>query len=295
MFVLEIFLKVAMAKKTKDLEAEMESMAPAEVEAPSPSTVSVTETETTVTPMPSRSREWMQKKYPERTWESDEALDNDMANELEVAESRLASYAESDERIARILDLNPDFALVVDAMDKGMPFLVALRRYAGDIFESAPVEGDDDFEAYKDAAEAFLAEKKKTDEEIATRNTNLQNSETRFVEYVERQGWDEAKQDAFAKFVVDSLNALSMGDVSEAYLDIMRDAFTHDEDVEDAKEAGAIEARNEKITAKRIKEATETDGMPMGGGSSPIVEEEEPEEDDFLGMAEKRYRNREFK
>lgn len=292
MFVLEIFLKVAMAKKTKDLEAEMESMAPAEVEAPSPSTVSVTETETTVTPMPSRSREWMQKKYPERTWESDEALDNDMANVLEAAESRLASYAESDERIARILDLNPDFALVVDAMDKGMPFLVALRRYAGDIFESAPVEGDDDFEAYKDAAEAFLAEKKKTDEEIATRNTNLQNSETRFVEYVERQGWDEAKQDAFAKFVVDSLNALSMGDVSEAYLDIMRDAFTHDEDVEDAKEAGAIEARNEKITAKRIKEATETDGMPMGGGSSPIVEEEEPEDDDFLGGVLRSYEKR---
>lgn len=292
MFVLEIFLKVAMAKKTKDLEAEMEPLTPSEVETPSPSTVSVTETETTVTPMPSRSREWMQKKYPERTWESDEALDNDMANELEAAESRLASYAESDERIARILDLNPDFALVVDAMDKGMPFLVALRRYAGDIFESAPVEGDDDFEAYKDAAEAFLAEKEKTDKEIATRNTNLHNSETRFVEYVERQGWDEAKQDAFAKFVVDSLNALSMGDVSEAYLDIMRDAFTHDEDVEDAKEAGAIEARNEKITAKRIKEATETDGMPMGGGSSPIVEEEEPEDNSFLGSVLRDYERR---
>ena len=72
-------------------------------------------------------------------------------------------------------------------------------------------------------------------------------------------------------------------------------AYTHDNDVEDAKEAGAIEARNSKIMAKRIKEKTDTDGMPIGGGSSPIVTEEEPEEDDFLGMAEKRYRNREFK
>lgn len=284
-----------MAKKKDILEEQIEVVTPPAESEEAPSTVSVTETETTVTPPPSRSREWMQKKYPERTWENDEAFDNDVVNELETADTRLASYAESDERIARILDLNPDFALVIDAMDKGMPFLVALRRYAGDIFESAPAEGDDDFEAYKDAAEAFLADKKKTDEEIATRNTNLQNSETRFVEYVERQGWDEAKQDAFAKFVVDSLNALSMGDVSEAYLDIMRDAFTHDEDVEDAKEAGAIEARNEKITAKRIKANEETDGMPMGGGTSPIVEEEYPEEDDFLGASVNRWKNRQFK
>ena len=73
-------------------------------------------------------------------------------------------------------------------------------------------------------------------------------------------------------------------------------AYKHDTDVEDAKEAGAIEARNEKITAKRIKEKTETDGMPLGGGSSPIVEEEMYEDDDdFLGAAAKRYRNREFK
>lgn len=280
-----------MAEKKDILEEQVEVVTPPAEGEDAPSTVSVTETETTVTP-PSRSREWMHKKYPERTWENDEALDDDMANELEAAETRLASYAESDERIARILDLNPEFALVIDAMDKGMPFLVALRRYAGDIFESAPAEGDDDFEAYKEAAEAFLADKKKTDEEIATRNTNLQNSETRFVEYVERQGWDEAKQDAFAKFVVDSLNALSMGDVSEAYLDIMRDAFTHDEDVEDAKEAGAIEARNEKITAKRIKANEETDGMPMGGGTSPIVEEDMEADNSIIGGILRDYERR---
>lgn len=254
--------------------------------------VQVTETTTSVTPTPSRSREWMQKKYADRNWEDDATYDEDLTTHLEDTDARLATYAESDERIARILDLNPEFALVLDAMDKGMPFLVALRRYAGDIFDSAPVEGDDDFEAYHEAAEAYLAEKKKTDEDIATRNTNLKDSEARFVEFVESQGWDEAKQDAFVKFVVDSLNALSVGDVSEKYLNIMRDAFTHDEDVEDAKEAGAIEARNQKITTKRIKETTETDGLPMGGGSSPIVEEEMPEDDDFLGGVLRSYEKR---
>lgn len=291
MFVLEIFLKVAMAKKTKDLEAEMESMAPVEVETPSPSTVSVTETETTVTPMPSRAREYLQKKYPERTWETDEQFDEDVVRELETADTRLSDYADADERINRILDLNPEFVLVLDAMDKGMPFIVALRKYAGEVFDSLPEEGDPDWDAYSKAADDYLANKKKTDEEIATRNSNLEKSDAEFTKFVEANVPDE-KQDAFVEFVKDNLKALSMGTVSELFMQSMLDAFNHDEDIEDAKEAGAIEARNEKITAKRIKEATETDGMPMGGGSSPIVEEEEPEDDSFLGSVLRDYERR---
>lgn len=273
----------------------MEQVAPVEAETPSPSTVSVAETETTVTPMPSRARDYLQKKYPERTWESDEQYDEDLAQELEDADTRLAEYAKADERINRILDLNPEFVLVLDAMDKGMPFIVALRKYAGEVFDSLPEEGDPDWDAYSKAADDYLANKKKTDEEIATRNSNLEKSDAEFTKFVEANV-EEDKQDAFVEFVKDNLKALSMGTVSELFMQSMLDAFNHDEDIEDAKEAGAIEARNAKITAKRIKETTETDGMPMGGGISPVVAEPDmDEEDDFLGMAEKRYRNREFK
>ena len=281
-----------MAKKKINDEVPMEvEVAPEMVEEMAPE-VTVTETETTVSPAPSRAREWMQNKYPDATWENDASYDEHLVNHLEDADMRLATYAASDARIARTLELNPEFALVLDAMDKGMPFRVALRRYAGDILGDEPVKGDDDYEAYMEAAEAYLAEKKKVDDEVAMRNTNLEASNKRFVEFVESQGWDEAKQDAFVKFVVDGISALNIGDVSEAYLNIMRDAFTHDEDVEEAKEAGAIEARNKKIVAKRIKAQTETDGMPRGGAASPIVEEEQPEDDDFLSGVLRSYEKR---
>lgn len=272
-----------MARKKIENEVPMEADVATEMVEEAAPEVTVTETETTVSPAPSRAREWMQNKYPDATWEDDASYDEHLANHLEDTESRLTTYTDSDARIARILDLNPEFALVLDAMDKGMPFRVALRRYAGDILADEPQKGDDDYEAYMEAAEAYLAEKKKVDDEVALRNTNLEASNKRFVEFVESQGWDEAKQDAFVKFVVDSISALNIGDVSEAYLNIMRDAFTHDEDVEEAKEAGAIEARNKKITAKRIKAETETDGMPRGGASSPIVEEEVEDDDSVLG------------
>lgn len=281
-----------MAKKKINDEVPMEvEVAPEMVEEMAPE-VTVTETETTVSPASSRAREWMQNKYPDATWEDDASYDEQLVNHLEDADMRLATYADSDARIARILELNPEFALVLDAMDKGMPFRVALRRYAGDILGDEPVKDDDDYEAYMEAAEAYLAEKKKVDDEVAMRNTNLEASNKRFVEFVESQGWDEAKQDAFVKFVVDGISALNIGDVSEAYLNIMRDAFTHDEDVEEAKEAGAIEARNKKIVAKRIKVQTETDGMPRGGAASPIVEEDVETDDSVLGGILRDYEKR---
>lgn len=281
-----------MAKKIENIEEQTSpEMAETATMEPAPE-VTITETSTTVAPEPMRSRKWMQEKYADAAWEDDAQYDEALTKHLEDTDARLASYAESDERIARILDLNPEFAMVLDAMDKGMPFRVALRRYVGDILAEEPEKGDDDFEAYREAAEAYLAEKKKTDDDIALRNSNLAESDKRFIAFVESQGWDEVKQDAFVKFVVDGINALDRGEVSEQYLAAMRDAFTHDEDVEEAKEAGAIEARNERITAKRIKANTETDGMPRGGGSSPIITEEEPEDDSFLGGVLRDYERR---
>ncbi len=264
-----------MAVKKEDLEEKMPVQEPSTAgETPSPS-AEVTVTETTVTPSMPRSREWMQTKYPDKQWESDEALDEEVAALLAEYEERLATYAESDKRIARILNLNPDFWKVLDAMDKGMPFMTALRTYAGDLVEAIPAEGDEGFEEYQKAAEEYLAEKKRSDERIAERNANLEKSNNAFVAFVDAN-LPEEKRDAYVQFVQDNLNALDMGIVSDKFMRSMLDAFNYDEDIEDAKEAGAIEARNTKITAERIKAENETDGLPMGGGTSPIVEEEQP-------------------
>lgn len=276
-------------EKIEEMETPMETPETADV---SPE-VTVTEESTTVSPT-SRTREWMQKKYADKSWESDELLDEDVAAHLADTDERLSSYEESDSVMGDLMERDPEFALVINAMSKGMPFRVALRRYLGDILADEPVEGDPDWDAYRKASDEYLAEKKKTDEEIATRTANIAKSDEELEAFMDAQGWNEQEQSDFVEFLRTSLRTIGMGEISPQFLAMMRDAFMHDQDVEEAKEAGAIEARNEKITAKRIKESEATDGIPMGGGSSPIVEDE-PEEDDFLGAAAKRYRNKEFK
>ena len=282
-------------EKEKDmiLEQEMVETMPAE-EATTEPEVSVTETTVSATPT-SRSRAWMQSKYPDEEWADDTAYEDKLTNHLEGTDAALAKYKESDEVISDLMERNPEFAMVIMAMRKGMPFEAALRRYLGDIFKDTVEEGDPDWDALKKASDEFLAEKKKSDEEIATRTTNLEESDRILKEFVERNFATEDEQVAFVEYLRSILQNIHMGQLSEEFFTMALKAYKHDTDVEDAKEAGAIEARNEKITAKRIKEKTDTDGMPMGGGSSPIVEEDMEEDDDFLGAAAKRYRNRDFK
>ena len=292
MFVLGIYFTNAMAEKKEVLEEQIETtMSPAEGE-DAPSTVSVTETETTVTPPPSRSREWMQNRYPEAQWPDDDAYDNAVADHLVETDEKLNRYVANDEVIGDIIDRNPEFGLIIQAMHKGMPFEVALRRYMGDIFGDEADEDDPNWEELKKASDEFLAEKKKNEEQIATRTKNLEASDALLTEFVERNFPTEDEQIAFVEYLRNTLQNISMGEFSDAFFEMMLKAYKHDEDIEDAKEAGAIEARNAKITAKRVKAAEETDGMPMGGGTSPIVEEDMEADNSITGGILRYYERR---
>lgn len=279
-----------MAKK-KEINNQHDVSIPEEVNSDVMPDVTITETSTTVEPATMRSREWMQKKYADEEWADDAIYDERLTQHLEDSDARLAEYAESDAIISDIIDRNPEFAMVMDAMRRGMPFRVALSRYLGDIVGGAE-EGDPDWDELKKASDEFLAEKKKAEDEIATRNSNLDKSNALLTEFVERMFPTEQEQVDFVEYLRSTLSNIGMGDFSEAFFDMVYKAYMHDADVEDAKETGAIEARNEKITAKRIKAEAETDGMPMGGSASPIVVEEEPEEDDFLSSVLRDYEKR---
>lgn len=279
-----------MAKK-KDTIQQEEVISPDEMNGGVIPDVTITETSTTVEPAPSLSRDWMQKKYADEEWADDAQYDERLMKHLEDSDKRLAEYEESDAMISDIIDRNPEFAMVVDAMHRGMPFRVALRRYLGDILGDVE-EGDPDWDELKKASDEFLAEKKRADEEIATRNSNLEKSDILLTEFVERMFPSEKDQVDFVEYLRSTLRTIGRGEFTDAFFDMMYKAYMHDKDVEDAKEAGAIEARNEKITSKRIKAQAETDGMPTGGSSSPIVMDEEPEDDDFLSGVLRDYKNR---
>jgi hypothetical protein len=214
-----------------------------------------------------RSRQFMSGKYPDNNWASDEEYETALADHLEDADRRLAGYAETDEQIARILDMNPDFALVLQDMGKGVPFRVALRRHVEDL---TPVEGDEDYSEYIKAAEEYATRKKELDDRIATRTANLEESDKTFAQFIDSQGWDEQKKQGYIDFVSTMVETLETGVVSTDVLQMFSNAYTHDDDVAEALEEGQIEGRNQKIRTQRVKQ-NNVDGVPAGGGSAPAT------------------------
>lgn len=233
-------------------------------------------------PPVSRSRTFMSGKYPDATWEDDDAYETALADHLEGTDKILSEYQLNDQRIADIIERHPDFALVLEDLSKGVPFRVALRRNI-DLSDLTPEEQDKDYDDWKAASDEYLENKRKTDEEINTRNTNLPVSEKRFSDFIDsRTDWDDQKKEGFVKFFQDVLMEVARGEITDRTLSMFSDAYTHDEDVETAMEEGKTEGRNDKIVSRRIKQDQNTDQVPDSGGSNPAPEPPADEPEDIF-------------
>lgn len=240
----------------------------------------ITETEM-VTPT-SRSKEWMRTKYPKSEWADDDAYENALADHLASTDAELEGYRAGDEALGNIMERDPDFARVMDAVRNGMPFGVALRTYMGDLSDYEPAEGEPDYEAYRKASDEYLANKKKAEDEIAERNANLETFGGTWDAYVTERGLTEEQESAFEAEMRQLLTEIGKGNISRDSLDLLYNGLMHDKDVAEAQEEATIQAKNAKIEAKRIKEASQTDGLPQGGGSNPAATEDVDAEDDDI-------------
>lgn len=234
----------------------------------------------------SRSRNWMKAKYPESNWENDDAYEESLYKHLEDTDLALSDYRQNDKTISEILEMYPEFALVLQDLGSGVPLRVALERNIG-LEELTPDEKDTEYEAFVEARDKRLEDARKFNDEYTSRRANAEKSNELFSAFVEGQAdWDEAKKEGYVKFVQDFLAALGRGEFTDRDFQMLADAYTHDEDVAEAAETGKIEGRNEKITQRRIKQQTEVDGIPDGGGANPAPAPARPKRRSVINMAE---------
>jgi hypothetical protein len=227
----------------------------------------VVEESTKETPIPvSRSRSFMMAKYPDKTYETEEDYENDLADYLETTESDLNAYRESDEQLSELLEMNPELALMVRDMKEGAPFMVALARNV-DLEDLAPIEGEVDFEEYsKELTKRKEDNKaKKAREAELAKNAELSGSE--MTKYLESLGWNAEKRADFDAWLTDLLANFSENKIGKREMDIFLDAYQYAEAIARAKENGRIEGRNQKIEAKR-KVAEQVDTLPEAGAAS---------------------------
>ena len=215
-----------------------------------------------------RSRAFIMAKHPEKTYENEEDYESDLADYLENSEKDLEAYRKSDKELEEILDVNPELALMVKDMRRGVPFAVALQRYV-DLEELAPIEGEPDYEAYEEAMKKRKADNATRKERESMLAKNAEQSAKDIAEYLGAKGWNEDQQANFDKWFGDLVAKLSENKLGKDEMDVFVKGYEYDEAVARAEEKGKVSGRNEKIETKR-KVSENVDDLPEAGASTKV-------------------------
>lgn len=225
---------------------------------------------------------YLQEKYPDREI-SDETLNDAAFEALGERDSKLDGYATADETIKQVINDYPELALIIEDLADGVPFEVALAKQ----FDPEDIwpEGGINTDAAKEAHAARKAKRQEALEYTKRRDENIKNSNAEIQAFLEEQkanGWTAEDVERFIDFVDELMGDYEDGKISKTSLVRMLQAMNYDEAVAAAQEAGEVAGKNKVIEAKRIRKATEKDGLPTGGGASIPPVEQPAEESDVI-------------
>lgn len=209
-----------------------------------------------------------------------EAFEDD-AGLLAFIRTKLDNAVSGDTIIGEILAEYPELYAVIQDLDAGKPFEVALAANV-DVESLKPLEGDEDFAAYEDARKSRMERKQKADEHKARFESNREASQQIIADYFAERTMDEAAGEAFANYIDTMISDYLDGKVTRDFLDVFYRGMHYNDDVEAAREAGAIDAKNARIDAERETRAAQTDGMPSPGSAMATPSYGELEEEDLF-------------
>ena len=221
-----------------------------------------------------------------QTFESDEEL-------LSFVQSRLSEAAAGDSVVNDILAEYPELYAVIQDLEAGKPFEVALAANV-DVDSLKPLEGEEVYQAYEEARNARKERKKKIDEFNAQYESNREESLKILEDYFAEKMMDEEAGEAFASYIDNLISGYLDGKLTRELLDIFYRGMHYDKDMESAREAGAIDAKNARIDAERERASAETDGMPTGGSAVGVSMPEEHEDNDIFAEIGRNSRRRQM-
>lgn len=206
------------------------------------------------------------------------------------------SELNANQKLLDALNADPEFRDLIGYILQGASLAEAIARTI-DIESLRPVEGSPDYTKWEAAKEARMKRLKEMDEEDA-RNKEMasmleinRDALLAMVEsFAERKGMDKDEtlklKVELARFAKDIMEFR----VTEEVLDMIYKSDKMEEIINEAREEGAVEARNERIETMRMKRA-ENDGLPVLESSASGREGREADSvDDFFASLFKKHK-----
>lgn len=169
------------------------------------------------------------------------------------------------ERLFEVLESDPRLAVFFSEMMKGTPVRVALVQ--ADIFDFAPQKEEPDFDNYQTALKEHKAKKQEHENRLKEHAKNCECSTHTIQKFYDEKELDDAEIEAFAAYVEKMYNNIVQNKLDAETLERLWCGYTLDSRLEEAKQAGFVEGKNNQIT-KQHSMRNYTDGMPSSGAGA---------------------------
>lgn len=151
--------------------------------------------------------------------------------------------------VTKALQNDPRLAVLFNEIIRETPIRVALVRSG--IYDFTPQVQDSDYNQYQDALKTHRQRREEYEIRRIAHNENCKHTAEEIDKFYKMKGATEEDIENFSEYVLNIFNGFVDGVIDCKLLEFLWKGFVYDKNIEDAKEVGKIEGRNE-IIEKRI-------------------------------------------
>ncbi len=227
-------------------------------------------------------RERVSKKYPDKTFDTDDAYADQLYDDLEASDKEMEGYKQRESDLNSFMDLDPRSAtFLFDWKDGKDPVIALIRHYGSEIVDA--VNDPERQEEMAKANKEYLERVNKNKELEEQYKANLQESLDNLAQAQQENGWTDEQTDAALATLFRIVDDMIMGKFSAEVVQMMMNAQSYDEDLANAQQEGEVRGRNSRIEEK-LRKAQAGDGTPHLDGKNGQVSKR-PSEQSIFALA----------
>lgn len=218
----------------------------------------------------------MKDRYPDKSFDDDEALYGQINDDYDDYDHQIQGYKDKEQEFSNLFTSDPRSAKFLTDWRNGKDPVVALVEMFGDDFvdELKNPEKQEELAAASKAYAERVAKEKDYEEQY---NQNIEETRATVEQLQEEEGLSDDEVDEAMEFLITIMKDGILGKFSADSIRLALKAIHHDEDVDDADQAGELRGRNARITEQLRKRGrndgtASLDGKNGGSGMRPAPE-----------------------
>ncbi len=228
--------------------------------------------------------ERMKARYPDRSYDDDEALFGQINDDYDDYDKKLSESQGREKAFSEMFYKNPKAARLMMEWKDGKDPVASLISIYGKEDILAAIDDPERLQAIEEANKDFAERLAKSDEYDAQYEKNFPESARAIDEWAEQKGIDENTVNELGTMLAEICGNFIVGKFTPETFEMLMKAKNYDADVEQAQAEGEVAGRNAKIEEK-LRKGKQGDGTVALDGKNGNAGSTKPKRD--LGALER--------